>query len=116
MQNLRDKLIIGTCLLLITTTSNAACSDSEYVIYQRYDNILEANPSVSDDKLRSMYAREVGMKPSALKNLYVRCTMRWSSNQSPSESAEYTKSELEGLAKDCAKHPNDLVCKSFLGR
>ena len=99
-----------------SANSGATCSNSEYGIYQQYDKFLDANPSTPDYELRTVFARKVGMQPSALKNLYIRCTMRWS-EQSPSESNAYLKKELEGFAKDCAKQPgNDPYCKSGLGR
>lgn len=99
-----------------SAASSSACSDSEYGIYQQYDTFLERNPSIADYQLRSIFARKVGMQPAALKNLYVRCTVRWVEH-SPSESSAYLKNELEGFAKDCAKRgSSDPYCKSVFGR
>jgi hypothetical protein len=115
MNRLQNQLFATLCLVLFSNISNAACSDSEYSIYQRYDKFLEAYPSIPDYDLRPVFAKKVGMKPDALKNLYVRCTVRWTS-QSPEESRAFAKSELEGLAKDCAHRSNDPACKAFFGR
>lgn len=116
MKNVRLKVLAVICVALLSTTANARCSDSEYRIYQAYDKFLDANSSLPDYELRTVFAREIGMEPSELKNLYARCTMRWS-EQSPSESRAYLKKELEGFAKDCAQRPSsDPYCKSVLGR
>lgn len=116
MKNLQVKLLVSTCAVLLSATSNAACSDAEYRIYQQYDKFLEAYPSTPDHELRTVFAKKIGMQPSALKNLYTRCTVRWS-EQSPSESQAYLKKELEGFAKDCAQRPsNDPYCRSGLGK
>jgi uncharacterized protein YneF (UPF0154 family) len=116
MAHLRVNLISSAILALLATTAQAACSDSEYAVYKQYDGFLEANPSVSDDQLRSMFARKVGMQPSALKNLYIRCTARWS-EQSPSASRDYLKKSYSDFVNDCAKRPaNDPYCKSGQAR
>jgi hypothetical protein len=97
-------------------TDTATCSDSEYRIYQQYDRFLENNPSRSDTELRTIFARNVGMQPQALKNLYVRCVTRWA-DRNPSEVQGHLKSEIEGFAKECAQRPaNDPYCKAFFGR
>jgi len=100
----------------LPVASNSTCSDSEYSTYQKYDRFLEANPSVHDYELRTLFARKVGMQPTALKNLYMRCTMKWT-EQSPDETKAHIKKELEGFAKECAQRPaNDPYCKAVFSR
>ena len=62
------------------------CSSSEYQIYQKYDAFLDAYPNIPDSDLRQVFSRKVGMKPSALKDLYLRCSYA-SVDQTPSKSA-----------------------------
>lgn len=70
-------LLIGACITLLSSSSYAACSDNEYRLYKEYDASLEANPSIPDSEIRDVYAKKFRMKPSALKDLYFRCTYRW---------------------------------------
>jgi hypothetical protein len=83
-------ILVATFIAIFSASSNAACSDSEYRIYQQYDKFLDANPSTPDHELRIVFAKNIGMQPSALKNLYVRCVNRWA-NQNPSERDDYIK-------------------------
>lgn len=100
----------------LADASNSTCSDSEYSTYQKYDRFLEANPSIPDHDLRAVFAKKVGMEVTSLKNLYIRCTMRWA-EQSPSEAKAFHQKELEGFAKDCAQRPaNDPYCKVVFSR
>jgi len=115
LKHLTVKFHLAIYVVLFSSVSYANCSDAEYRVYQQYDQFLEANPSVPDDQLRLVFAKKVGMQPSSLKNLYIRCTMRWS-EQSPSESKVYLKKDLESFAKDCTQRPNDPYCKSVLGK
>ena len=109
-------LIIGVCITLLTSISYAACSDNEYRLYKEYDAALEAYPSIPDSEIRDVYAKKFRMKPSALKDLYFRCTHRWT-EQSPEESNAHLKKSLNEFSKDCSKRPvNDPYCKTNLGK
>lgn len=95
--------------------SNSTCSDSEYTTYKKYDRFLKANPSIPDHELRAVFAKKVGMQATSLKNLYIRCTMRWT-EQSPTEAKAFDQKGLEGFANDCAQRPaNDPYCKAVFG-
>ena len=92
------------------------CSSSEYQIYQKYDAFLAAYPNIPDSDLRQVFSRKVGMKPSALKDLYLRCAQAWV-DQNPEESAANLKKSKSDFAKDCAMRPaNDPLCKAGLAK
>ena len=90
MKILNIKLLVAAFIAIFSAASNAACSDSEYRIYQQYDKFLDTNPSTPDYELRIVFAKNIGMQPSALKDLYVRCVNRWA-NQNQSERDDYLK-------------------------
>lgn len=94
MRSLIIKMFVATSIAITSSASFAQCSDSEYRIYQKYDKFLSDNPSVPDYELRAVFAKKVGMQPSALRELYSRCNRRWL-KQSPGEADEYVKNILK---------------------
>ena len=68
------KLSYGKLFAITGLLAVCGGAQQEYAIYQQYDKFLDAYPSVSDDELRQVFAKRVGMKPEALKNLYIKCT------------------------------------------
>lgn len=103
--------IFASAITLAAQPSFSACSDSEYKIYKKYDKYLDDNPNVEDVKLRKIFAKKVNMKPDDLRDLYRRCTQRWT-QESPDEAQAYARKELEAFAKDCKTRPaNDAACQ-----
>lgn len=70
----------AACIVLALSSDTSfaqICSDTEYSTFKRYDAYLDANPNMDDDRVRSNFAARVGMRPTALKDLYFRCLYRW---------------------------------------
>lgn len=102
--------------VLTGTGARAACSDSEYKVYQKYDVLLEANPQVSTTELRTRYAKQIGMAPQSLKELHMRCSARWA-NDNREEASEYARKGLEDMKRDCLSRPaNDAACAAIRGK
>ena len=112
------KCLVLLCLSLYSLNgySQESCTNREYLVYQKYDALLEAFPNTSTTDLRNRFAREIGMTPTALRALHTRCTVRWA-NQNPREAAEYARKGMEDLKKDCATRPaSDPICRSLTGK
>lgn len=106
-------LLVAVLFAAHSASAHANCSDSEYLIYQKYDQLLEENANVPAASLRIIYAKRIGMQPEALKLLYTRCSARWAQNNRD-EARDYTRKMLEDAKRDCARRPkDDPVCRSL---
>ncbi len=109
---LANKLFLAFAVTMCSTLATANCSDAEYKVFQEYDRFLDANPSISDDQLRSAFAKKKGMKPSALKDLYVRCLWRWQEGAKATQETTWEEADGgQGTAKRIAGN-DSIGCKS----